>query len=519
MKNIGKIVSAVFIVLMFLTSSIMTVTAETRLKELEENFISGDSTSNPQLGFNQQQSQNPGPPQSPPKKYAVIMVGRYFGLWNYGHPQWNYDMIQQYYTWYLNDAGRLYTTLQDTYGYDNDSIFLLVRTLPEYFFEIPESFDPDWIDYISSEENLEAVLGTFEPGGENELTQNDQLFFCFIDHGGNKDENYYRNDHYVNEFISPNNHIGSNWVNEYKAYDTYSEAGHYVHHDTDTGTVFRKVQNEWSDRLVLSTDETKTIKGFRIFARKDDYFDQMNVTFYNNGNLVKSLTIDEWPNYKYKYVEFEGEEIQVNKVKIRFHENHPYRGFGTNWAVVTDFNFWESDSCGEVGTTSFGCQLQSIPDFLMWIFGNDVDNLYDYELYFNTKYIEGKIIYALQPCNSGGFISELSGENRIICTASRGFEFADCWIGPFRQALDRIDEDGDGTPDADLYPQDGNISILEAYRYAANYVEENFPGKQHPLIDDNSDHIRGTGHHFYETTYYDPNDPEKDGYLAANTFL
>jgi hypothetical protein len=37
----------------------------------------------------------------------------------------------------------------------------------------------------------------------------------------------------------------------------------------------------------------------------------------------------------------------------------------------------------------------------------------------------------------------------------------------------------DGIPDADLYPQDRKISILEAYRYAADYVETNSES-QHP---------------------------------------
>jgi len=519
-QKIRKIIMSVLIVTIMLLS---TMTAHAGLEESKQIKLSRDFEEDSIPDYDQKQAQNQlrvKPVSSIPKKFAVIMVGRYYGLWKWGNLSYNLERIQDYYTWYLHDAGKMYTTLQDTYGYDNDSIYLLVKLLPPYF-TIPDSFNTDWIDYNSTEENLETILNNFKPDGENELSEQDSLLFCFIDHGGNEKVNYYYNDHYMNEFISLDDHIGTNWVNEYKAYDTYSENVHYVYHDTGTGAVFRKIQSGWSDPLILTTDEIKTIKGFRIFAKKKDYFDQMNVTFYNGNEVVKSLTLTKWPNYKYKYVEFEGEEIQVNKVKIRFHENNPNWGFGTNWAVVRDFNIWEVDSCGEVGKTYFGCPLQSIPDFLKWIFGIDVQKLYDFELMFYSNGIKAKMIFVLQPCFSGGFIGELSGENRIVCTASRGFEEADGWFGPFRRALNKIDENGDGIPDADLYPQDGNISILEAYRYAADFVESNHPpGSQHPLIDDNND---GIGHHMYETNYYyDPNDPDnpnRDGSLAADTFL
>ena len=59
--------------------------------------------------------------------------------------------------------------------------------------------------------------------------------------------------------------------------------------------------------------------------------------------------------------------------------------------------------------------------------------------------------------------------------------------------------------------------------YAAEYVHTAFPGKQHPLLDDYNDIDENgeypIGHSYIETDYFDHNDPEKDGYLAANTFL
>jgi len=288
----------------------------------------------------------------PSQKYAVIMVGRYFGRWNFFRPKLNLQMIQQFYIWYLRDAARVYVTLRDTYGYDEENIVLLVRLLPD-FFEVPEDFDISWIDYVSSESNLENLLNMFELGGERELAENDSLFFCFIDHG------------------------------------------------------------------------------------------------------------------------------------------------------LTD---------GE-GNTYFGCPFQTIPQFFWWIFGQDPQKLYDYELASYVSDIHARLIFALQPCSSGGFIDDLSGENRIICTASRDNETANApWIGLFRAALNNATL-------AD-YNQDGKISILEAYQYAAEEVQHQIDlnpdlGPQHPLIDDNGDSI---GHHYTEPGY-NPETEGEDGYLASSTFL
>ena len=507
-NNMRKIWAAAFVVTLFLISSMVPVINAEMQQDVQQRAICSGHSQSFQT-----------------KEYAVIMVGRYFGLWTRSYllnMSAFLNTVQQYYTWYLNAASMAYTTLRDTYGYDEDNIFLLVKLLPDniYFngkqyFTIPEVFDSAWVDYTSSEENLENVLNTFKPGGENELTENDQLFFCFIDHGANEKVNYYANDHWVSEFIPPESHFNTDWTAEYKAYDTYVENVHYIYHNTDTGAVYNKAQNGWSDKLILSLNEPKTIKGFRISANKQKYLDQMDISFYKDDSLVKNVTLNDWPDGKYKYVEFEGEEKVVDEVKISFHENDPKWGFAVRNAVVYDFNFWEIDGCGEVGRTYFGCPFLSIPEFLMFIFGNDVEKLYDDELMSYINGINAKIIYALQPCVSGGFISELSGENRIVCTASRGFELADAsWIEPFIRALNKT------YPEADL-DNNGKISILEAYRYAAGNVEKqlsqhpNFP-PQHPLIDDNGDYI---GHHFYETNYYDPIDPNKDGYLAAHTFL
>ncbi|MCX6667324.1 MAG: hypothetical protein NTV74_03655, partial [Euryarchaeota archaeon] len=259
---------------------------------------------------------------------------------------------------------------------------------------------------------------------------------------------------------------------------------------------------------------------------------------YNGDTLKNTSYFTIWPDNGYIYKELENKE-EVNKVKITFHLTDGT--FFVHRAKVYDFNFWtaEWDNCGEVGDhTYFGCPYLTIPEYLrpLWsiLFGFDYsENLPDYEL---RNYIYGinqnaKIIFALQPCMSGGFISELSGLNHIVCTASRGCEVADAsWIEPFTWALDGTYGDPNN---------DGKISILEAYELAAENVKNqliahpDFP-PQHPLIDDNGEHIVnpwgypiGVGHYFSETDYYysDPNNPYdpngdlKDGYLAVNTYL
>jgi len=524
-KNTRKIWAAVFIVALFLISSMVPVNAARLTYIAEQKTIPALNNVH----------------TSAAKKYAVIMVGMYSGptilSYIFDIPGF-LKQANQSYVWFLNAAGMMYNTLHDTYGYDENNIFLLVHLLPvipyqgkTYFNTIPPTFNTNWKRYESSKENLESILKTFEPPGSNALNNQDQLFICFIDHGGNEGVNFASNDQYINEFISPNSHIDTNWVDEYKAFDDYYYP-HACYHDTGTNAVFNQ-SSDWSDWLTLTLNAPTKIKGFRINAKKENNLDQMNVILYNGNTIVYASTFTDWPNNGYKYVEFEGvnKEKIVDKVKIRFHENAPYAGFLIHQAKVYDFNFWtaEWDNCGEVGDrTYFGCPFMTIPSYLGYLWsilwggsGSSMEKLYDFELWSYTNEIQAKIIFALQPCMSGGFISELSGPNRIVCTASRGCELAEAsWVEPFTRALNKIDENNDGIPDAD-YNNDGQISILEAYRYAAEKVKNqlnahpDFP-PQHPLIDDNGDHI---GHHFSETNYYDPNDPTKDGYLAAHTFL
>jgi hypothetical protein len=111
------------------------------------------------------------------ESYAVIVVGRYAGILKHILPK----NFQQYYRWYLNSAGMTYSMLKDTYGYTDDHIFLLVSLRERY--DIPDSFDANWIDYPATKENLKLVLDKFKPGGEIWMKDTDTFVFTYINHG------------------------------------------------------------------------------------------------------------------------------------------------------------------------------------------------------------------------------------------------------------------------------------------------------------------------------------------------
>ena len=157
----------------------------------------------------------------------------------------------------------------------------------------------------------------------------------------------------------------------------------------------------------------------------------------------------------------------------------------------------------------FPFEFDSLKEIISYfVFRKDIDKyrVYDWELaQFLENVHSAKKIFLLQPCFSGGFINDLTGINHIICTASREDEYASAsWIEPFIRGLT-------GKADAN---GDDQISILEAYEYAARKVNEK-TSDEHPLLDDNDD---GIGHHYSEVGY-DPTNPSFDGYLAARTYL
>ena len=114
-------------------------------------------------------------------RYAIIAVGKYYGS-------------QQHYTWFLRDVQRLYWTLSIKQGIDEDDIYVLVTL--ESGLEEPEIFDPNIIDYKSTEENLQLVLNDLK----NVMYEDDLFFFCIIDHGNSDGFELYSDWVTANEF-------------------------------------------------------------------------------------------------------------------------------------------------------------------------------------------------------------------------------------------------------------------------------------------------------------------------------
>ena len=133
-----------------------------------------------------------------------------------------------------------------------------------------------------------------------------------------------------------------------------------------------------------------------------------------------------------------------------------------------------------------------------------------------------RIVVVNAMSRGAGFVNVLSGDNRVICTATKSVEESNApeFMEYFIQGLE------DGSADQD---RDDRISILEACQQASAltqgwYLTEGFVPTEHALIDDNGDK-RGSrlplGIAFEETEVRSGSLPEVplDGALATKSFL
>jgi len=135
------------------------------------------------------------------------------------------------------------------------------------------------------------------------------------------------------------------------------------------------------------------------------------------------------------------------------------------------------------------------------------NNLYDTEMADMFRdMIRGKLIFIFSPCNSGGFIDNLSGNNTVVITSTRKDEAnRAAFIEPFLAAFD-----GPGDSDSD-----GKVSFAEAFNFASASVKQQYADNgwgiltEHAQIDDNGDKI--------STEDLAPDG--KDGELAGQIFL
>jgi hypothetical protein len=405
------------------------------------------------------------------------MVGRYYGLWNFFKPTWNKQVVQNYYTNYLTDAGKLYKTLRDTYGYDEDNIFLLVKLLPEKFFSMPTNcFDPSWVDNQQNENLVTSLKNTLN--SLKSLSEDASLLFCFVGHGGVYDDSNI-------DWISPDSHEEGDWTDEQNAYDD----------DKDTKAIFNKNSGEISSYLTLKLNEAEDVEGFRIRANSDGNFEKIRLEFCDDSTLKQSSELFDWDKQAWTYYRLNSCE-KINTVKIQFYESDDGSSFDENPAEVYEFDLWPAEGPDDVIKTYFGCPidwtLSDFSDFLKSIFGlGQLERLKDEDLKEYVKDVKAKKIFLLQPCHSGGFIDDLSADNHIVCTSARGYEKDAGWIGPFNRGLSKEEN-------ADVITNDGEATVLEAYMYAVDFVLKHSPhGSQHPLIDDDGD---AEGHYYADAS-------------------
>ncbi len=102
-----------------------------------------------------------------------------------------------------------------------------------------------------------------------------------------------------------------------------------------------------------------------------------------------------------------------------------------------------------------------------------------------------QMIIVLEPCFSGGFLADLSGENRVIMSAATENEYSWAMSGGaydefayhFTSAVNGNDPDGN-VIDADT-DNDGRVTMLEAF----NYAKDNDSASETPQYEDDGDGI------------------------------
>jgi len=134
-------------------------------------------------------------------------------------------------------------------------------------------------------------------------------------------------------------------------------------------------------------------------------------------------------------------------------------------------------------------------------------NLADTEMAAMFKNIKrDKLIFVFSPCNSGGFVDDLSRKNTVVITSTRKDETnSAAFIEPLLLSFS-------GAGDSDL---NGKVSFAEAFNYASINVRDQYINNswgtltEHAQIDDNGDDISNEA----------PVPAGGDGLLAGEIYL
>ncbi len=143
---------------------------------------------------------------------------------------------------------------------------------------------------------------------------------------------------YQGNWVSPTGHIDTAWNREEKVYDRNTISSSSVYSISD--------DNEWSDSpLILTLDEPISMKGFRLKASKRIFHDEIKICLYNGSEHVITFNYSNWPNKRWKIVDYHRFNYEIDRVEIWFHisDNFKNRDFFNSPIKVYGFSFWEYD--------------------------------------------------------------------------------------------------------------------------------------------------------------------------------
>ncbi len=356
--------------------------------------------------------------------------------------------------WPFNYAKIIYEKLKENFSYDDDHICFFGYKI---FDEPSKSFDisyyPDFVDYISIKENIEDYFLNELP---NIIDGDDQLLFIFVGHGGGYNKSRYSSGGgrpSVNEADDEKDYLESefkcngikldNWyyekskcidntimkIKRVKFVSSFSELetpeGNYI---SDNDPFIEKIAN------YLSCDND--YDGILEFANCEDIVEVKEAIDCNGNDILFNHDEGDWSD-KYRI-------LKDNK-PLKFWSPFSFH----NESLIFDYNF-DNHLDVDINTVCDINNIGSCNISLLNVDGTDTDNdgvfdridvnldgdyndwiswdealglpsvnLYDDDLNNYLSYINPKnCIFILGACYSGGFINDISENNRIIFTAA-----------------------------------------------------------------------------------------------------
>jgi len=445
-----------------------------------------------------------------------------------------------YETRFWEDVNFTYIMLKEDYDYNDDYIFLLNNNGTDPHGNNPNNI----IDYPVNISNIYLVFSNL-----SEILDNDDFLFIWVtDHGMGylgPASQYYG---YLNSYDAPFIDEGDeqDYVeHEFKLRsfcvygDYYSNIGmdvwkvqkRWVSFENGTEFIRLKYVSHFSNIYIESnnsivTDNDLYIEEFTSYLKGD--FNQDGIIKEDEGEIF-DFDNDGIPPYNpdtgifdeddWRGINHYEDNITWINTGVPQNQSENYKIFDANLDNHVDIDLHYIGGDLEIDGTDIdnqglfdGIDINEDGDMADWISIDEQIYLFNHPALRDDQLRElvnwtnpDRTLIFLEPCFSGGFIWDLSRNNRIICTAAveEDSSWGNVFVRGFTSALHGSDIEG--TPVNADANNDGKISVVEAFNYAA----ENDYTADIPQYDDNGDK---NGH-----TYPIPNGG--DGNLGSVTFL